>query len=483
MSNREKYQYTMSFVADIASLLCSAASAFLTFGLCLRLIPQTYTQQDYLKFFLMLALSFAASFAFFDKNEDLTARTPGQEAAYVVRFNVLLAAVLAVLMLVTKTALLDSRYLFLGLILWNVFFMQLFHAMLKRYLRSSDIQNSAVRLVGVLTTADRAPALVADLQKDWSKHLHGIALLDGRPEEIGTRIDGVQVRAVYGDFMDWVRRDALDEVYLDLPYDSGDTLLPYLRELESMGLDIHFNVPLLESLYKNADKDGYAPRVPQNMEKHGASYMISLSATHHSMRDMALKRLMDIAGSVVGLALSVPIIAVVAVPLKLESPGPLFFRQRRVGLNGRYFYIYKLRSMYSDAEARKKELMAQNEMNGLMFKMTDDPRITRVGRFIRRTSIDELPQFWNVLRGDMSLVGTRPPTVDEYNQYQSHHKRRLSMKPGITGLWQVSGRSNIEDFEDVVRMDVQYIDNWSLALDVKILLKTIWVVFAGRGAK
>lgn len=139
--------------------------------------------------------------------------------------------------------------------------------------------------------------------------------------------------------------------------------------------------------------------------------------------------------------------------------------------------------MYTDAEERKKELMAKNEMNGLMFKMQDDPRITKVGKFIRKTSIDELPQFFDVLCGNMSLVGTRPPTVDEYNQYDSHHKRRLSMKPGITGLWQVSGRSSIQNFEDVVALDVQYIDHWSLWGDVKLLFKTVAVVFTGRGAE
>ena len=154
-----------------------------------------------------------------------------------------------------------------------------------------------------------------------------------------------------------------------------------------------------------------------------------------------------------------------------------------MGLNGRVFYIYKLRSMYQDAEARKKELLCKNKMQGYMFKMDDDPRITKVGRFIRRTSIDELPQFWNVLRGQMSLVGTRPPTLDEYEQYQSHHKRRLSMKPGITGVWQVSGRSDIQDFEEVVKLDVWYIDNWSLKLDVKLLFKTIAVVIKRTGAE
>ena len=199
--------------------------------------------------------------------------------------------------------------------------------------------------------------------------------------------------------------------------------------------------------------------------------------------DSAALRGWAMSSALVGCLISIPIIAIVAIPLKLESPGPLIFKQKRVGLNGRYFYIHKLRSMYVDAEARKKDLMSQNEMNGLMFKMEDDPRITRVGRFIRRTSIDELPQFFDVLMGKMSLVGTRPPTVDEYKQYESHHKRRLSMKPGITGLWQISGRSDIENFEEVVKLDVKYIDNWSLWNDVKILLKTVVVVFAGRGAK
>ena len=188
-------------------------------------------------------------------------------------------------------------------------------------------------------------------------------------------------------------------------------------------------------------------------------------------------------GALVGLVITGVVTIFLAPILKLESPGPLVFKQKRVGKNGRYFYIYKFRSMYKDAEERKAALMEKNEMKGLMFKMTDDPRVTKVGKFIRATSIDELPQFWNILKGDMSLVGTRPPTVDEFQQYEARHKRRLSMKPGLTGMWQVSGRSNIEDFEEVVRMDLDYIDNWSLQLDAKIILKTIVVIFKKVGAK
>ena len=198
---------------------------------------------------------------------------------------------------------------------------------------------------------------------------------------------------------------------------------------------------------------------------------------------MAAKRALDVVGSLVGMVILGIAALFVAPAIKLDSPGPVFFGQTRVGKNGRKFTFYKFRSMYQDAEERKKTLMSQNEMKGLMFKMEDDPRITRVGRFIRKTSIDELPQFWNVLRGDMSLVGTRPPTVDEFEQYEAKHRCRLSMTPGLTGMWQISGRSDVKDFDEVVKLDMQYIDNWSILKDIKILILTVWVVLAGRGSR
>ena len=205
---------------------------------------------------------------------------------------------------------------------------------------------------------------------------------------------------------------------------------------------------------------------------------------HEHRAYWCVRRAQDIFFSLLALIALSPLMLLTCIAVWIDSPGASpVFSQLRVGRNGKLFRLYKFRSMCPNAESKLNDLLQDNEMDGPVFKMKDDPRITRVGHFIRKTSIDELPQFFDVLRGDMSLVGTRPPTLDEYKQYESHHKRRLSMKPGITGLWQVSGRSNIEDFEEVVKLDVQYIDNWSLWGDIKILFKTVYVVFAGRGAK
>lgn len=201
-------------------------------------------------------------------------------------------------------------------------------------------------------------------------------------------------------------------------------------------------------------------------------------------RMSVIKRFADLLGGFLGLLITAILFPFVAIAIKAEDPkGHVFFSQIRIGKNGRRFRMYKFRSMYADAEDRKKELMAQNEMQGPMFKIENDPRVTKVGKFLRRTSLDELPQFWNIFKGDMSLVGTRPPTVEEFEQYNDFYRRRMSITPGLTGLWQVSGRSDIKDFNEVVKLDLQYIDNWSVWQDLKILIQTVVVVFSGSGSK
>lgn len=482
INKREKLQYAYVFALDLVTLFASVLLAWLiTDGLLGRIVP--YDISDWVQTICLVVVAFIMTFFFFNQRENIVTRTVGREFTLSIRFNVLMAAVYSCLMLLAKAEMLDSRYFAVAVPMVNALMMPLTHGLLKRYLVHSQNKSGMENLVGILSTVDHAPAVIAALRDDWSKRLCGVVLLDAPAEMVGQTLDGVTVRANFDTFMDWIRRAALDEIYVDIPMDSGESFIPYLEEMESMGLTVHFRLKMLDRIEEVCCDETSAARLSRELGRCAGGNIVTMGTIELELRDMLLKRVMDIIGALVGCIISIPIIAIVAIPLKLESPGPLIFRQKRVGLNGRYFYIHKLRSMYVDAEARKQELMSRNEMSGLMFKMEDDPRITRVGRFIRRTSIDELPQFFDVLRGNMSLVGTRPPTVDEYKQYESHHKRRLSMKPGITGLWQISGRSNIENFEEVVKLDVQYIDHWSLWGDVKILLKTIVVVFAGRGAK
>jgi exopolysaccharide biosynthesis polyprenyl glycosylphosphotransferase len=208
---------------------------------------------------------------------------------------------------------------------------------------------------------------------------------------------------------------------------------------------------------------------------------LTFTTTPSDESQLALKRLLDIAVSVVVLGISLPIVFLAAIAIKLTSPGSVVFKQERIGLNGRIFTLYKFRTMIEDAHERRGEVTHLNTMSGPVFKAMDDPRITSVGRFLRKFSLDELPQLWNVFKGDMSLVGPRPPIPEEVASYHRWHRRRLSMKPGLTCLWQISGRNNI-DFDHWMKLDLQYIDNWSPSLDLKILLRTIPAVLSGRGA-
>lgn len=263
--------------------------------------------------------------------------------------------------------------------------------------------------------------------------------------------------------------------------DDGSLPRQLMSRCETMGLTVHILLPMMDKLYG-----------VQEVEKLVGIPAVSSSLRIVSKWDMAAKRLMDIMGGLVGTVLTGVVLMFVAPALYLSDPGPIFFKQTRIGQSGRPFTVYKIRSMYQDAETRKQALMDQNQMSGFMFKMDNDPRIigsgpdgTRhgIGWFIRTFSLDEFPQFWCVLVGTMSLVGTRPPTMDEWEQYAPHHRARMRIKPGITGMWQVSGRSTITDFEEVVRLDTQYIQNWSLGLDIRILFKTVVVVFKREGSK
>jgi len=340
-----------------------------------------------------------------------------------------------------------------------------------------DKDKNKIRL---LIFANKTNALTAMRRLAASKlcryDLIALAIVDGETEQVELNLiqyrDGRSYMVTESaDIDEYMKRQAIDEALLSLPNSSREYISSLLKTLQSMGIVAHVA----------ANSLGLSEEAKQVGEL-GNYRVLTYGTRIFTPAELFIKRAMDICGGLTGLLIT-GILSIFVVPaICLESPGPAIFKQIRVGKNGRKFAIYKFRSMYMDAEERKRVLMEKNEMNGLMFKIKDDPRITRTGRFIRKTSIDEFPQFLNVLKGDMSLVGTRPPTVDEFEQYEEHHKRRLSLKPGITGMWQVSGRSDIQDFEDVVRMDLEYIDNWSVWLDIKILIQTVFVVFSHKGA-
>jgi exopolysaccharide biosynthesis polyprenyl glycosylphosphotransferase len=262
----------------------------------------------------------------------------------------------------------------------------------------------------------------------------------------------------------------VDEVIFTLPHTDVEMVERYMQICEERGLTVKISLNFTNMSFSKSCITSVGPLPVITY------HTVSLNEVQHM-----LKRVIDVMGATVGLLITACSAIFIIPAIKLDSSGPVLFKQLRMGRNGRTFTLYKFRSMCSDAEQKKAVLQDQNLMkDGMMFKIINDPRITRVGAFLRKTSMDELPQFLNVLKGDMSLVGTRPPTMDEVMRYEHFQHRRISIKPGITGLWQISGRSDITDFDEVVRLDTLYIDNWSVWKDVSIILRTILMILFKR---
>lgn len=457
----------MLLLLDALALTLSLGISYHALKAGLHVI-QNYPPEVIQNYVAMLAVSFLAAWILQPSVNGLFARNWKQEFVRILRYDILLALLFTMTLFLIKSPMVDSRYLFVYTMSLNFIFTNVLHYFYRKIGLRLYKRSDSVSLLGIVTTGALAGELIENVKRDYTRRVAGVILLDGA--ETGRQY-GAPVLGGADCMTECIRQNALDEVLFHVPYEELIKLTDDIEEIKSMGTVVHLYVPLAE------DYGGAA----RTVDMIGGCPVVSIAAKTLDNSALAVKRMCDVLFSVVGLLISAPVIALVALPLLLESRGPLFFSQKRVGRNGRVFCIYKLRSMYQDAEKRKQELLNQNEMKGLMFKMKDDPRITRVGRFIRKTSIDELPQLWNVLRGDMSLVGPRPPLLDEFEQYESRYKRRLSMRPGITGFWQVNGRNQVPDFEEVVRMDLAYIDNWSLLLDAKILLKTVGAVLSCTG--
>ena len=297
-----------------------------------------------------------------------------------------------------------------------------------------------------------------------------VGFMDDNPEKGQTDIGRFKALGALRNLPRLIETESVDEVVITLPWMYHRKIMSIMRECERRKVSARIVPDLFQMSLSQVDVDDL-----------GGVPLIGVREVGFDQWARLIKRGVDIVAAVIGFTLGAPLLALIALAIRLDSPGRVIFHQTRVGTGGKLFEVYKFRSMREGAEAELEQLLDMNEAKGHLFKIRDDPRKTRIGRFLRRTSLDELPQLWNVLLGEMSLVGPRPPTPGEVANYQEWHKRRLDGRPGITGLWQVSGRSLLS-FDETVLLDVYYIENWSLWLDFKILLRTAPAVLFGNGA-
>jgi exopolysaccharide biosynthesis polyprenyl glycosylphosphotransferase len=460
----------------------------------------------------VLAECIAMSLSLFNGKYEFERKSIWEYVIIGLKSTVYFVGIWAAILLIQKNDITQSRYFFVVTVVLHFVILTFLLFIVQRIVISRFYKSDAASLVAVITKRNNARKAAEILKNDWSRRIVGIMITDddkvadavGLTEDAGitegktnvdTRkrmwtegtgeeIDHIPVVAYKDDIVDVVRAGAIDELFI-LEDESSEKITAMVEEFAQMGISVHLGLTSLRNLEMKlrSEDQKYIPKVESRLGYIGEYPMAILEPPVMKLRFEYTKRFIDILGGLVGTCIAAILFVIVGIAIKLDSPGPIIFAQERIGKNGRRFKMFKFRSMYIDAEERKAELMKQNEMNGLMFKIKDDPRITKVGKFIRKTSLDEFPQFLNVLLGDMSLVGTRPPTVNEFKEYSNYHKRRLSMKPGITGMWQVSGRSDITDFEEVVRLDCKYIDNWSLLLDFQILVKTVMAVVMRKGSE
>lgn len=459
------------FVSDFLAMTLSYAIASF-FYLFVFKDSLSFLKSSFWQTYSIFVISFFFSeFFTLSKNRMFLKRTRLEELYNVIKNVSLISIAFATFTFAFGYSIEVSRGVFLVTGILNILIGYMLRLVLRRMHAKISSKNKQKILVVTTESKARLMKIRELIDEDHSIDIIGFAIIDKNC--VGDIINNFQVRANKENLLQFTQLEIVDSVLFLLDNEDFEEIEDTISDMQSMGIIINFAATALQRVAHFNTSLNFIGTLP----------VVSYSESLPTDESLIIKRGIDILGGLVGSAIAVLFFIIVGPIIKIESKGPILFVQKRVGKNGRYFNMYKFRSMCNDAEAKKKDLLEQNEVDGHMFKLTNDPRVTRIGKIIRATSIDELPQFFNVLKGDMSLVGTRPPTVEEFKSYSAHHKRRLSMKPGITGVWQVSGRSNIKNFEEVVRLDTEYIDNYTLVNDFKIIAKTVIVVIAKVGSK
>ena len=363
-----------------------------------------------------------------------------------------------------------SRIFLVSFAFFDLVLVILFRWLLREGIQSLSRHSEGSRFILIVGLDDNAREMARGIERHKDLGLRIRGFLSTRDSYRPLEIYGYSVLGEARDLPKLLETEVIDEVIFAVSHDDLKEMDSSLLICEERGITTRVILNFFPHVISRT-----------HLEELDGVPLLTFSTTPKNELLLFVRRILDFLGSLILISLFSPFFLLAALLIRLDSPGPALYRQVRCGLNGRRFILYKFRSMYEKAEERKKELVQFNMMNGPVFKMKNDPRVTRVGRFLRKTSLDELPQLINVLQGSMSFVGPRPLPTEEVEKFEGWERRRLSMKPGITGLWQVAGRSHI-DFREWIKLDLEYIDNWSLWLDFKILLKTIPAVLSGRGA-
>lgn len=492
--NRTKFKLIETYATFLVDLAAIAAAYLLAHRLRI-LLPfgaKIYEDTAWFPIYVLCILGCMLYHLGFNRYEGFFRRGYFIEAEEVLKYNVFQFVFLSTCVYLFRLELDFSRLMLVYFVICDALLGYFARLLFKSHVRHFYKKGRGSEKILIVTDSNTLHAVEEQIRQDrgWNYEVVGVALVDLAAEKedksrlnIGNLDGKLYDKIVAGrdNLLDVVRQMPIDLVFIHCRRENetgengvtNSRIEEWIQAFFVMGIPCYYCIQHL-SLKIPVSGVGEFAQFP----------VICYNTKERDWRMSVIKRLADFIGGLLGMIITAVLFPFIAIAIKAEDPkGSVFFSQIRIGKNGRRFRMYKFRSMYADAEARKKELMDQNEVSGPMFKLQNDPRITKVGKFLRRTSLDELPQFWNIFKGDMSLVGTRPPTVEEFEQYNDYYRRRMSITPGLTGLWQVSGRSNIKDFNEVVKLDLQYIDNWSIGQDVKILLQTVGVVLKGMGAK